>query len=58
MEMGRNLEHITERLTEGLRCPWKWGLSFNATAAIYSGVCTYVCAASVCQVSRFYYLEL
>ena len=25
MEMGRNLEHTTERLTEGLRCPWKWG---------------------------------
>ena len=26
MEMGRNLEHTTERLTEGLRCPWKLGL--------------------------------
>ena len=26
MEMGRNLEHTTERLSEGLRCPWKWGL--------------------------------
>ena len=25
MKMGRNLEHTTERLTEGLRCPWKWG---------------------------------
>ena len=25
MEMGRNFEHTTERLTEGLRCPWKWG---------------------------------
>ena len=26
MEMGRNLEHTTERLNEGLRCTWKWGL--------------------------------
>ena len=25
MEMGHNLEHTTERLNEGLRCPWKWG---------------------------------
>ena len=26
METGHDLEHTTERLTEGLRCPWKWGL--------------------------------
>ena len=25
MEVGCNLEHTTERLNEGLRCPWKWG---------------------------------
>ena len=25
METRHNLEHTTERLTEGLRCPWKWG---------------------------------
>ena len=25
METRHDLEHITERLTEGLRCPWKWG---------------------------------
>ena len=26
METRHDLEHTTERLTEGLRCPWKWGL--------------------------------
>ena len=26
METRHGLEHTTERLTEGLRCPWKWGL--------------------------------
>ena len=25
METRHDLEHTTERLTEGLRCPWKWG---------------------------------
>ena len=25
METRRDLEHTIERLTEGLRCPWKWG---------------------------------
>ena len=25
METRHALEHTTERLTEGLRCPWKWG---------------------------------
>ena len=24
----RKLDHTTERLTEGLRCPWKWGHYF------------------------------
>ena len=28
METGHGLEHTTERLTEGLRCPWKWGHCF------------------------------
>ena len=27
METRHDLEHTTERLTEGLRCPWKWGHS-------------------------------
>ena len=27
METRHDLEHTTERLTKGLRCPWKWGLS-------------------------------
>ena len=25
METRHDREHTTERLTEGLRCPWKWG---------------------------------
>ena len=25
METRHDIEHTTERLTKGLRCPWKWG---------------------------------
>ena len=28
METRHDLEHTTERLTNGLRCPWKWGLYY------------------------------
>ena len=29
METRHDLEHTTERLTEGLRCPWKWGHTYR-----------------------------
>ena len=29
METRHDLEHTTERLTEGLRCSWKWGQCFE-----------------------------
>ena len=32
METRHDLEHTTERLTEGLRCPWKWGQCLGLVA--------------------------
>ena len=38
METRHDLEHTTERLTEGLRCPWKWGQCVSKVQPIlYSG---------------------
>ena len=36
METRHDLEHTTERLTEGLRCPWKWGHSLIYFSKIIS----------------------
>ena len=37
METRHDLEHTTERLTEGLRCPWKWGHCLQESVAGLKG---------------------